>query len=347
MCTSQKYRIIDLRRAERGRDRQQSFIYSDKNRDVADVYPFPRYLAQQIPCRNCWECKVQKAKEWAFRGMKEAKEYEDNIMMTLTYDDEHVQKTTYIDYDTGEIKEALTLRVKDHQDFMKRLRKHFGKGIKSMIAGEYGSNEEYIDFRGNRRIATERPHYHIICFNLKVDDLKFFKMKKCEWSSEKNALYTSKTISKIWGMGDVQLNEVNYETSAYVARYTTKKLYGDEAVEKYDERGRQVPYLATSRRPGLGYKFFQEHKQEYIEGKTFYIKSKKGLQEINKLEYFDKLLEKEDPEAMAKIKDRRMQQAIENWKAISEKIDIPKHQYIANREYANNQKFRKLTRRLG
>lgn len=342
MCTSQKFRIVDLRRAERGRDRQQSFIYSNKNHDVNDLFPFPRYLVQQIPCRHCWECKIQKAKEWAFRGMKEAQEYEDNIMMTLTYDNENVPKTTYIDHETGEVKQVYTLKIKDHQNFMKRLRYFYPDfEIKQMIAGEYGNNP----MSGNH--DEDRPHYHIICYNLKVDDLKFYKMKKCEWSSEKNALYTSKTISKIWGKGDVLLNEVNYETSAYVARYTTKKLYGDEAKEKYDERGRQVPYLATSRRPGLGYKFFQEHKQEYIDGKTFYIKSKKGLQEINKLEYFDKLLEKEDPEAMAKIKARRMDQAIQNWKDVSDKIDIPKHQYIENREYANNQKFRKLVRRLG
>ena len=42
-----------------------------------------------LPCGQCLNCKLNKAKEWAVRCVLEASLYDENFFVTLTYDDEH------------------------------------------------------------------------------------------------------------------------------------------------------------------------------------------------------------------------------------------------------------------
>lgn len=332
MCTSQIYRVVDLQRADRKRNgRQATFIYSNKNHDIQEVYPFPRYLSTPIPCQNCIECRMAKASEWAFRCMKEAQEYDNNIMVTLTYDDENLPKGTKIDPETGETSESYTLDHRDVQLFMKRLRKKYGANIKEYGCGEYGSDKEYVDWRGNIRQATERPHYHIILFNLEVEDLEFWKMSKCEWSSIENPLFKSKSISQLWDKGHVDLNEVNYETCRYVAGYVMKKWKGRGSDEHYLLKGQKPPYTFSSRRPGIGHAFFMRNKEKFMNEETFWQKTRKGVVELPHIRYFDKLIEKEDPEIMQQIKNNRVDKAYESNKALMLKTDIQMHEYVDNK----------------
>ncbi len=72
--------------------------------------------------------------------------------MTLTYDDEHLPINDYVDSD-GVIHGKPTLRKRDVQLFLKRLRKNYkyDNHIKYFCCGEYGGK-------------TFRPHYHLIIF---------------------------------------------------------------------------------------------------------------------------------------------------------------------------------------
>ena len=332
MCTSQLYRVVDLQRKDKSKPgRQAYFIYSDKNRDINEVYPFPRYLSTPIPCQNCIECRMAKASEWAFRCMKEAQEYKDNVMITLTYDDANLPKGIKIDSETGECSESYTLDHRDVQLFVKRLRKKYGDNIKVYGCGEYGSDKEYMDCRGQLRQATERPHYHIIFFNLKVDDLEFWKMSKCEWSNIQNPLFKSKSISKLWNKGHVDLNEVNYETCRYVAGYVMKKWKGRGSDEYYMLKGQKPPYTFSSRRPGIGHAFFMRNKEKFMNEETFWQKTRKGVVELPHIRYFDKLIEKEDPDVMYQIKSNRQEKAFEANKALMMKTDIQMHEYVDNK----------------
>ena len=43
-----------------------------------------------LPCGKCEYCRKQMAEQWATRIELEAKEWDDVIFLTLTYDDEHI-----------------------------------------------------------------------------------------------------------------------------------------------------------------------------------------------------------------------------------------------------------------
>lgn len=334
MCTSQMVRVIDLRRVDWTTGKQQVFISGGNIDQIRENYGNPtRYIIQSIPCGNCMECRRAHAAQWAFRCCKEAKEYKDNIMVTLTYNDDNVPKGTKIDPDTGECSESLTLCKRDVQLFIKRLRKHYkDQNIRYYMCGEYGDQ-------------FGRPHYHIIFFNLKVEDLYFWRYSKCEWSKDKNMLFRSKTIEQLWNKGHVELNEVNYETCCYVARYVEKKWKGHNSDEHYLLKGQVPEYTCMSRRPGIGYAFYQKNKEKFQNEETFWQTTRKGLKEVIPGRYFDKLIEKDDPDLMNKIKNQRLDKSNQHWKDILSKTDIEMHEYIDNKVSRNKlrQRFQKRT----
>ena len=327
MCNFPMFRITDFWKI--GTKQAVFFAPFKEEKQVRELYKYPRYTTQLIPCGNCIECRIEYSKQWAFRCMKEANQYENNVMITLTYDNEHLP-ITKID-ENGEVK--ATLVKKHHQDFMKRLRKAFEpQKIRFYMCGEYGEKRD-------------RPHYHIICFNLKIDDLKFKEWSFCDWSKEKNPLYESKKITNIWKQGRVILNEVNYETCAYVARYVTKKIKGVESAEYYENRGQLPEYTCMSRRPGIGEKFYEDNKDKIRNGEKIWQKTKKKVIEVKPGRYFDKLLEKDDPEALQKLKNQRL----ENSKIILENIlsqtskNVDEYREVKE---ALNTKYNKLKRQL-
>ena len=63
-----------------------------------------------MPCRQCTGCRTEYARQWAMRLVLEEELWDNNIFITLTYDNEHLP-------------EHNTLVKKDFQLFMKRLRK--------------------------------------------------------------------------------------------------------------------------------------------------------------------------------------------------------------------------------
>lgn len=364
MCTRERYRIESLVHMDVRHPTKRKVTFIDGRGGVEEYLKRPEYWrVDRTPCGQCLECRLQYAKEWAFRCMKEAKYHKENIMVTLTYDDEYLPRA--IDPETGEVYEHGTLVKKHVQDFIKRVKDYWARhynhkyeehevfdenydrydkkedryykvdnpGIRRFYCGEYGSNDEYIDSHGNKRKATERPHYHLILFNMPVPDMEFNTWKYCEWNPNiKNALYKSKVLTKLWGMGHVDLNEVNYETCCYVARYVTKKQKGKQASdEHYYSKGRIPPYVEMSRNPGIGKKFFEENKEKFWEEKPMWTVTKKGLKKV-KSRYFDKLMEKEDPDRFESIKKERKAKQDKMWNDILDKTDIPKYEYIENQE---------------
>lgn len=327
MCTHTRYRIKGRQYTPQGWKPFTKVLDNVDELDYTDTLIYTDIT--KVQCGHCIECKLSTAKEKAFRGIKEAKYHEHNIMITFTYDDEHLPRTTGIDPKTGEIIQSSTLVPEHYVKFFKRLRKKIGK-FRYMICGEYGSDDEYIDSHGNQRKATERPHYHAILFGAKFEDMVFDRWKRCEWNPKiKNALYKSKIATKTWGMGHVDLNEVNYETIRYVAGYVVKKYSGDMADEEYTIRGRIPPFYHCSTRPGIGYQYFQDNKEKFMKEQPQYAVTKKGLKKI-KSRYFDKLIEKENPERWEEIKEERKIKSNQAWANILNKTDISKKEYIDN-----------------
>ena len=69
-----------------------------------------------LPCGRCIGCRLEKSRQWAIRCVHEASMYDQNCLLTLTFDDEHLN-------------EKRTLVKRDFQLFMKKLRKHVGHRI--------------------------------------------------------------------------------------------------------------------------------------------------------------------------------------------------------------------------
>lgn len=182
-----------------------------------------------LPCGRCSGCRLERSRQWAIRCMHEAQLHEQNSFITLTFEDEHLPK------DYG-------VHVRDLQLFFKRLRKSLSYKIRFFASGEYGD-------------VNLRPHYHAIIFNH-----DFYP--KTYWGKNERGdkLYTSPSLSKLWPYGLATLGAVTFESAGYVARYSMKKIGGDQAVVHY---ARVHPvrktisvvnqeFLVMSRRPGIG-----------------------------------------------------------------------------------------------
>lgn len=103
------------------------------------VKPFWRKIPGskvQVPlgCGQCVACKINKAREWAFRMTAESGYWPESAFLTLTYADDSV----------------IDLCKEDLQKAFKRARKG-GLKFKYFASGEYGG--EY-----------GRPHYHVCIF---------------------------------------------------------------------------------------------------------------------------------------------------------------------------------------
>lgn len=149
--------------------------------------------------------------------------------MTLTYDPAHVPPDG-------------SLVLKDFQDFMKRLRFRKGPGVRFFHCGEYGEK-------------NSRPHYHACLFNVAFADRELWKVVNDQ------RYYVSQEVSELWPYGWHTLGDVTFESAAYVARYITKKVTGENADWHYNDvdwhtgeilASRKPEYVTMSRRPGIG-----------------------------------------------------------------------------------------------
>jgi hypothetical protein len=198
--------------------------------------------AVMIKCRVCEECIAERAREWSVRGYAESKEWTEKIFVTLSYNKENLPITK---------NKNPTLRKEDITKFKKRLRKFIkGKKIKTMECGEYGEKKG-------------RPHYHMIIWGYKPKDLKKLKMNE-----NKDWLYTSKEIEKIWGKGFIICGKIEAKTISYVARYTRKKI---EEKRKIEDDEKENPYFNMSRHEGIGLKYWIKNKEKLKKQKNMII----------------------------------------------------------------------------
>lgn len=170
---------------------------------------------------------------------------------------------------------------KDLQNFIKRLRKKVGHSIRYYCCGEYGEK-------------TKRPHYHLIIFNWFPEDAKFFKESKFG-----GFLYTSKILQDLWKFGHSLVGEVSYSSCAYVSRYCQKKVY---------QEGKYKAFSLMSLKPGIGQRFFDEHLEQIYDTDKVYFNFGKSSW-TTPFRYFDKLLEKLDPDRIEHIKNVRVSSA--------------------------------------
>lgn len=230
-----------------------------------------------LPCGGCIGCRLEYSRGWAVRCMHETSLYENNIFITLTYEERHLPANG-------------TLVKADFQKFMKRLRKRHGRGIRYFACGEYGEH-------------GSRPHYHAIIFNFDFDD-------KYIWSRSNDLdVYRSEDLESLWPYGMSSIGTATFESAAYVARYVVKKRKGKDAdtyYEKIDEKTGEVivvekEFALMSRNPGIGAGWLKKYYSDVYPGGYIVFN---GMQ-MKVPKYYDNLAKKINEEALEKAKTKR------------------------------------------
>lgn len=230
---------------------------------------------QPIPCGCCLSCRLTRAAEMADRCMLEMKNHDKACFITLTYDDEHIIRTRYVNKETGETGISETLFKKHYQDFIKRLRKHYpDNNIRYVLCGEYGD-------------TTFRPHYHAIIFGYEPADKQYYSINK-----RGQILYNSMELQKLWNKGFVVVGDVTKDSANYVCRYVTKKLYSDLGQELYQDKGRIPPFIVSSKRPAIGKTWYENNKEWCFDHQISYS-TPDGGHSFQAPRYFKKLREKD------------------------------------------------------
>lgn len=285
-------------------------IFDKENEFYKEVGADKEYI--RIPCGDCIGCQEKYSKEWAVRCMLEAQRYPENYFITLTYDEFHLPmegelvnpKTGEIFEDDGTwltgtlIPEHMKKFIKDIRAYWKYHYKH--DGIRFFACGEYGGQ-------------SQRPHYHLIMFNLplKAKDLKVYKANK-----DGTILYTHPIIEKIWGKGFITIAQVNWDTCAYTARYVMKKMKGKIPIEESFRSGKIPEFIRMSRMPGIASDYFDENAKAIFENDEIVINGhKEKIQPVKPPRYFDKKYDIIYHDHMEQIKKTRKRIANENEKS--------------------------------
>lgn len=253
----------------------------------------------QLPCGNCIGCRLEYSRQWANRCMLELDYHDSSYFATFTYNDEHVPRSYYPDPETGEAIPALTLRKRDWQLLMKRIRRRFPNDkLRFYMAGEYGDK-------------TFRPHFHAILFGLHLNDLVPYKTVR--EGGQFYTYYNSDSLQSCWrdsngvDIGFVVVGSVTWESCAYVARYVMKKLKGKGSVF-YRLHNIEPEFVLMSRRPGIGRQYYEDHPDIYKYQKIN-ISTSKGGRSFRPPRYFDKLFEADFPDEFVKMKVQRKEVA--------------------------------------
>lgn len=216
-----------------------------------------------LPCGSCRGCLYVRARSWAIRCMCESRLYDNNMFLTLTYNDDCIPN------DFG-------LHYRDFQLFVKRLRKL--ANFRFFCCGEYGDR-------------FKRPHFHALIFGYVPSDLKVF--------SETG--FTSKLIDSVWSNGNCVIDSLTYASAGYVAQYCTKSLGHKVHTERYRRvdadtgESYQVAreFARMSRRPGIGYMWFQKYWRDVYLARDGVVLP--GGKLVPPPRYFDDLLARSAP----------------------------------------------------
>jgi hypothetical protein len=144
-----------------------------------------------VPCGQCLNCCVNKARIWTNRIILEACCHGDTSFVTLTFDKYNLPNPPL-------------LSVPLMQKYIKRVRYHTGKKMRYFCVGEYGEGQ------GEREL---NPHYHLIMYNIHpVTDWKHLAES---WKNDDGCLMCEPER--------LQAVDLTPELARYAAGYVTKK----------------------------------------------------------------------------------------------------------------------------
>lgn len=214
-----------------------------------------------LPCGQCIGCRLRRARDWSVRIMHEAQTNERSCFVTLTYDEENLPVDG-------------SLKYRDFQLFMKRLRALTGVKVRFFMCGEYGP-------------LNLRPHYHACIFG---EDFRNDRVA-AGTSESGERYYESQRLSTLWRKGKCSVQDLTLTSAAYTARYVVDKITGDAAEEHYG--GREPEFMRCSLKPGIGYEWFKKFGMGDIYRHDVCVISG-GRMETAPPKYYDKLYRRTD-----------------------------------------------------
>lgn len=301
------------------------------NRDVYDLL--------MISCGQCMQCRLQRVKQRAVMSICESLEHTENSFVTLTFG--YPQTYSYYRHKVGlshylAKKKAhfheWSLDVETFQKFMKRLRNWYynyqlcnhllSLGRSDLIPSNYPLvthvrlpflERSFLlkDFRPNKIRCMhcgeygdqhQRPHHHCILFGFQFPDLK-------EIYENGKKYYTSDILSHLWTFGIHRIGECSYNSCAYVSRYVTKKVNGNNQEQYYN--GRKPEYVTYSTKPVLGANYFIKNYIEFVNtGLVSVVADKKYECPIPRS--YDNILKKIDFNLFTSMKEKRVKDSVKD-----------------------------------
>lgn len=286
-------------------------------------YPIPIFytidgqetgLNIKVPCGRCIGCRLDYSRQWALRSIHEAQmhnNFHDCSFLTLTFNNDMLNRRS----------NPNSLNKTAFRSWLKRLRKavkcEYNKEFRIMACGEYGSKHL-------------RPHYHMLIYGFNFPDKYVYKYNKVHGIEV--LYYRSPFLEKVWSpaysnepFGFSVIGDVNFESSAYVARYVTKKLFGKQSVIYKDI---EPEFLTTSRMPGLGYDWLLKYYKEIFSRGFCY--NPKGFKAPIPRYYVNKLQEI-DENLYSEYRMTQFNNMCDN--LFKENIDITHQRLIAREEF--------------
>lgn len=203
----------------------------------------PRLIADvgQVPCRECWQCKKDRRRDWIGRCIAEERVARHTLFGTLTYgmDDR---------YDLPE--DNIRARMLTREDvvlWLKRLRHWTDGRVRFFITGEYGK-------------AKGRAHWHVLLFCEQLPPNMRFGVNYLHWArmpGERNTLGARKG-RQLWPWGwsywkEVEKTDGAASAAAYVCKYVTKP------------DGTENREVLWSSKPPLGHDYFVREALRHVD----------------------------------------------------------------------------------
>lgn len=296
-------------------------------------YDREHYDLIMISCGQCLQCRLLRVKQRSVMCICESLEHEENSFITLTFGYpqtysyyRHNRKLShYLSSKKAHFHE-WSLETEMFQKFMKRLRNWFynyqlsihlysigrsdlvpstfpyvtkiripllerpfllkdfkPKKIRVMHCGEYGDKKS-------------RPHHHAILFGFQFPDLESVYENGKEY-------FVSSILERLWPFGIHRIGSASYNSCAYVARYVTKKINGNNKDEYY--KGRKPEYVTYSTKPVLGANYFIKNYKEFVNTGVISVVSDKKYECAIPRSY-DNILKKIDFDLYSDMKEKRV-----------------------------------------
>lgn len=243
-----------------------------------------------VPCGQCPICKKRRVSGWLLRLEEEDRHSFSSYFVTLTYDEENLPYTE---------NKLPTLDHKHFQKFMKKLRKCQKQRLKYYMCGEYGS-------------VNERPHYHLIIFNL----------------------LDTTCIKNSWNHGSIHIGQATSASVTYTASYINKA--GRVPVCSADDRKAEYSTMSNE----LGRSFITPEMEKYYQkdpSKLYVIR--KGGKKIPLPRYYRNLIftEEQRKDQAEAIEFMQYQKDIEDRNLFI--ITNPTEDYDITKEKEKNGRF--------